>query len=133
MAAAGAVALFAMTPTAWASSPARCDRYDTSGLAPPWSSAGTAQPDDDTRWSVETGHLVRTSVRGPEEEHDLGDERLVSVAFPTSDEGWTVGESGAAFHTRDGGRTWNRRPVGLEGDLRRGRGGGEAPSQIRAT
>jgi TonB family protein len=132
MAAASAVVLFAMTPTAWASSPARCDRYDTSGLAAPWSSAGTAQPDDDTRWSVETGHLVRTAVRGPEEERDLGDERLLSVAFPTSDEGWTVGESGAAFHTRDGGRTWDRRPVGLEGDLRLVRCADEAHCLILA-
>lgn len=40
----------------------------------------------------------------------LADAELASVQFVNADRGWAVGDRGAIWHTRDGGRSWRLQP-----------------------
>src|SRR5262245_4270480 len=46
------------------------------------------------------------------------DAPLHAVQFLSRDEGWAVGDEGVVLQTIDGGKTWERRPIGTQASLR---------------
>src|SRR5437763_7740933 len=62
--------------------------------------------------------LLLGSTATAEPPKNFGDAPLRAVCFVDRNEGWAAGDDGAAWHTIDGGNTWDRQPTGVRGSLR---------------
>jgi photosystem II stability/assembly factor-like uncharacterized protein len=60
--------------------------------------------------SDDEGQTWRAASRTPTQE------LLTSVVFPTSNEGWAVGQDELILHTTDGGETWTQQHIAADAD-----------------